>query len=119
MSRRPDADQHDIGKPETGLVKLQATGNVTEGAGGLIQAKTLVAQAGVVPDTEGAAGNTPGQAPTAAKRVASGSVLLGNLNQLGFLSAGNVASVQTDPPKLGERPTQLAPQVGAQLFNRL
>ena len=75
--------------PNTGTVKLQATGNVSEMAGGLIQAATLIAQAGVVPDTEGTAGNTPGQVPTTT--LPGGSVSLGNINQLGTLGASTAA----------------------------
>jgi filamentous hemagglutinin family protein len=74
-----------------GTVKLQATGGIS---GGGISAGTLIAQAGVVPDTE-AGGATPGTAPTGGQVTATAAIALTTPNAvqtLGPTSAtGSVA----------------------------
>ncbi len=70
-----------------GTVILQATGNVVEGAGGMVIAGSLIAQAGAIPNTETtiAQANQPGSNP--ASPLALASVWLGNVNQVGTLAA--------------------------------
>ncbi len=67
-------------------VKLEATGNVYETAGGRILATSLIAQAGAIPDTELLAqANVPGTAPTSPMALAS--VWLAGANAIGTLAA--------------------------------
>ena len=67
-------------------VKLEATGNVYETAGGRILATSLIAQAGAIPDTELLPqANVPGTTPTSPMALAS--VWLAGANAIGTLAA--------------------------------
>ncbi|HVB66825.1 MAG TPA: hypothetical protein VNE67_03085, partial [Acetobacteraceae bacterium] len=67
-------------------VKLEATGNVYETAGGRILATSLIAQAGAIPDTESLPqANVPGTTPTSPMALAS--VWLAGANAIGTLAA--------------------------------
>ena len=67
-------------------VKLEATGNVYETAGGRILATSLIAQAGAIPDTESLAqANVPGTAP--ASPVALASIWLSGANAIDSVTA--------------------------------
>ena len=70
-----------------GVVKLEATGNVYETAGGTIVAPILIAQAGAIPDTETVAqANVPGTAPAAGAGVSRGAIWLAGANTIGTLA---------------------------------
>lgn len=70
-------------------VDLQARGDIAETAGGMISAATLIAQAGLIPESE-PSGHRPGAALTDALAPA-GSVSLRNANRVQVLAASSAA----------------------------